>query len=264
MRLFNCRKIKDRATGLKSATRAVTGGRLVVIPTDTVYGIGCDAFNPTAVKALLAAKGRGRDMAPPVLIGSKRALDGIASDIPDSAKELIEAFWPGPLTIVVPYTPSLTWDLGDTDGTVAVRMPLHPLALELLKETGPMAVSSANKTGQPPADTAADAKAQLGSDVSVYLEAGPITEPIYDFASSVVVDNQPSTIIDCVAHPPQILRLGALSLEQIRKIVPDTLDRDGYGPGQGPEDDEPEADDTEAAEAEADETAEPKADEASA
>lgn len=245
--IFDCRDEAQLLSGMRQARQAIGRGDLVVIPTDTVYGIGCDAFNHAAVKALLAAKGRGRDMAPPVLIGSKRALDGIASDIPDSAKELIEAFWPGPLTIVVPYTPSLTWDLGDTDGTVAVRMPLHPLALELLRETGPMAVSSANKTGQPPAETAADAKAQLGSDVSVYLEAGPSE------------DNEPSTIIDCVAHPPQVLRLGALSLEQIRKIVPETLDRDGYGPGQGPEDDEPEADETEPVEA-AEEPAEAKAD----
>ncbi|WP_051392803.1 L-threonylcarbamoyladenylate synthase [Glycomyces arizonensis] len=223
MRLFNCRKIKDRATGLKSAARAVSGGKLVVIPTDTVYGIGCDAFSHAAVRALLEAKGRGRDMAPPVLIGSKRALDGIASDVSKSAKELIEAFWPGPLTVVVPYTPTLTWDLGDTDGTVAVRMPLHPLALELLKETGPMAVSSANKTGHPPAETAADAKGQLGADVSVYLEAGPSE------------DNLPSTIVDCVADPPQVLREGALTVEQIRKVVPEVLDADGYGPGERPE-----------------------------
>ncbi|THV42887.1 L-threonylcarbamoyladenylate synthase [Glycomyces buryatensis] len=229
MRLFNCKKIKDRATGLKSAARAVGGGKLVVIPTDTVYGIGCDAFSHTAVRALLAAKGRGRDMAPPVLIGSKRALDGIASDMSKSAKDLIDAFWPGPLTVVVPYTPTLTWDLGDTDGTVAVRMPLHPLALELLKETGPMAVSSANKSGQPPAETAADAKAQLGSDVSVYLEAG---------ASE---DNLPSTIVDCVSEPPQVLREGVLTVEQLRKVVPGVLDADGYGPGERPEDSEPEA-----------------------
>ncbi|GAB3222114.1 L-threonylcarbamoyladenylate synthase [Glycomyces halotolerans] len=224
MRLFNCRKIKDRATGLKSAARAVSGGKLVVIPTDTVYGIGCDAFSHNGVRALLEAKGRGRDMAPPVLIGSKRALDGIASDISDSAKELIDAFWPGPLTVVVPYTPTLTWDLGDTGGTVAVRMPLHPLALELLKQTGPMAVSSANKTGRPPAATAADAKTQLGSAVTVYLEAGPSEESV------------PSTIVDCVSEPPQLLRGGALSLEQIRKVVPEVLDADGYGPGERPED----------------------------
>jgi tRNA threonylcarbamoyl adenosine modification protein (Sua5/YciO/YrdC/YwlC family) len=223
VRLFNCRKIKDRETGLKSAVRAVSGGKLVVLPTDTVYGIGCDAFAPNAVAALLNAKGRGRDMAPPVLIGSRRALDGIASDLPESAKALIDAFWPGPLTVVVRYNPTLVWDLGDTDGTVAVRMPLHPLALELLKETGPMAVSSANKTGLPPAATAAAAKEQLGADVSVYLEAG---------ASD---DNVPSTIVDCVEHPPRVLRAGALSLDQIRKIVPETLDPDGYGPGEGPE-----------------------------
>lgn len=222
MRLFNCRKIKDRATGIKSAVRAVNGGKLVVIPTDTVYGIGCDAFSANGVRALLAAKGRGRDMAPPVLIGSKRALDGVASNIGDAAKALIEAFWPGPLTVVVPYTPTLTWDLGDTDGTVAVRMPLHPLALELLKETGPMAVSSANKHGQAPADTAADAKSQLGSDVTVYLETG---------ASE---DTLPSTIVDCTAEPPQVLREGALSLERLRQIVPEVLDPDGNGPREHP------------------------------
>lgn len=233
MRLFNCRKTKDRATGLKSAARAVKGGRLVVIPTDTVYGIGCDAFSHAAVRSLLAAKGRGRDMAPPVLIGSKRALDGVASKISKSAKTLTEAFWPGPLTVIVPYTPTLTWDLGDTDGTVAIRMPLHPLALELLKETGPMAVSSANESGRPPAETAAEAKDQLGADVAVYLEAG---------ASE---DNRPSTIVDCVADPPQVLREGVLTVEQIRKIVPEVLDTDGYGPGERPEDREGEASVTE-------------------
>ncbi|WP_100446661.1 L-threonylcarbamoyladenylate synthase [Glycomyces xiaoerkulensis] len=228
MRLFNCTKTKDRTTGLRSAARAVNGGKLVVLPTDTVYGIGCDAFSHAGVRALLAAKGRGRDMAPPVLIGSKRALDGIASDLSAASKELIEAFWPGALTVVVRYNPTLTWDLGDTGGTVAVRMPLHPLALELLKDTGPMAVSSANKSGRPPAATAAEAKEQLGADVTVYLEAGPSEE------------NVPSTIVDCVAEPPQVLREGALTVEQIRKIVPEVRDSDGYGPGERPEDTEPE------------------------
>ncbi|MFC4335698.1 L-threonylcarbamoyladenylate synthase [Salininema proteolyticum] len=216
MRLFNCRKYTERETGVKTAVRSVRNGRLVVLPTDTVYGIGGDAFNPATVRALLDAKGRGRDMAPPVLIGSRRALDGIASDLPESATALAEAFWPGALTLVVAYNPSLTWDLGDTDGTVAVRMPLHPLALELLKETGPMAVSSANKTGQPPAATAAEAKKQLGSSVTTYLEAGPSA------------DNVPSTIVDCLADPPRVLRAGAISLEELRKVVPET-----EGPEEG-------------------------------
>ncbi|WP_025273861.1 L-threonylcarbamoyladenylate synthase [Haloglycomyces albus] len=214
MRLFNCRKFTERETGLKTATRTVKNGRLVVLPTDTVYGIGCDAFNSGAIRSLLEAKGRGRDMAPPVLIGSRRALDGIASDLPESATALAEAFWPGALTLVVAYNTSLTWDLGDTDGTVAVRMPLHPLALELLKSTGPMAVSSANKHGQPPAATAEEAKQQLGSDVTTYLEAGPST------------DNVPSTIVDCLADPPRVLREGAIPLETLQTVVPKTIGPD--------------------------------------
>lgn len=221
MRLFDCRKIKDRESGLTAATRAVRTGKLVVLPTDTVYGIGVDAFSTSGVAALLAAKGRGRDMATPVLIGSRRALDGIAPNIPNSARDLTEAFWPGPLTVIVPFAPTLKWDLGDTDGTVAVRMPLHPLALELLRETGPMAVSSANRSGVPPAPNAANAKEQLGKSVSVYLEAGESELDV------------PSTIVDCVEEPPQVLREGALTLEQIRKIAPEAL---------GPDDDvEPES-----------------------
>ncbi|WP_213172170.1 L-threonylcarbamoyladenylate synthase [Natronoglycomyces albus] len=211
MRLFDCRKAKERESGIKAAARAIRTGKLVVIPTDTVYGIAVDAFSVPGVASLLKAKGRGRDMATPVLIGSRRALDGIAPNIPQSARELTEAFWPGPLTVIVPFVSTLSWDLGDTDGTVAVRMPLHPLALELLRETGPLAVSSANLTGVAPAPNAANAKEQLGNSVSVYLEAGESE------------DDVPSTIVDCVEDPPQVLREGALTTEQIRAIVPSTL-----------------------------------------
>src|SRR3712207_3504151 len=182
--LYDCRTTADRDRGIAAAVEAVKSGELVVPPTDTVYGIGADAFTPHAVTALLNAKGRGRQMPPPVLVGSRHTLDGLVFSLPRNARELADAFWPGALTIVVEHAASLQWDLGDTGGTVAVRMPLHPVALEVLRETGPMAVSSANKTGQPPATTALQARDQLGYAVRVYLEAGPCPDPV------------PSTIVD--------------------------------------------------------------------
>jgi L-threonylcarbamoyladenylate synthase len=209
--VYDCADPRQRAEGLAAAAGAVRRGELVVLPTDTVYGLGADAFTPSAVDALLAAKGRGRDMPVPVLVGSWRALDGLVLAAPPVARELVEAFWPGGLTLVVEHAPSLAWDLGDARGTVAVRMPLHPVALELLADVGPMATSSANRTGQPPATTADQARDQLGYQVAVYLDAGPSGEPV------------PSTIVDVTGDPPRVVRLGAVSLEQLREVVPDVL-----------------------------------------
>jgi tRNA threonylcarbamoyl adenosine modification protein (Sua5/YciO/YrdC/YwlC family) len=206
--LYDCRTVGDRDRGVEAAIDAVKRGDLVVLPTDTVYGLGADAFKPWAVTALLDAKGRGRQMPPPVLIGSRATLDGLVFNLPDTARDLAEAFWPGALTIVVEHAPSLQWDLGDLDGTVAVRMPLHPVALEVLRETGPMAVSSANKTGQPAAVTAEEARAQLGFSVSVYLEAGECP------------DRTPSTIVDVTGAVPRLLRAGAIPIEKLRDVVP--------------------------------------------
>jgi L-threonylcarbamoyladenylate synthase len=206
--LYDCRSVADRDRGVEAAIDAVKRGDLVVLPTDTVYGLGADAFKPWAVTALLDAKGRGRQMPPPVLIGSRATLDGLVFNLPDTARDLAEAFWPGALTIVVEHAPSLQWDLGDLDGTVAVRMPLHPVALEVLRETGPMAVSSANKTGQPAAVTAEEARAQLGFAVSVYLEAGECP------------DRTPSTIVDVTGPVPRLLRAGAIPLSKLRDVVP--------------------------------------------
>jgi tRNA threonylcarbamoyl adenosine modification protein (Sua5/YciO/YrdC/YwlC family) len=199
----------QRSRGLTRAAELVAEGELVVLPTDTVYGLGCDAFSPSAVAALLAAKGRGRAMPPPVLVSHVRTLDGIATSISDQVRALAQAFWPGALTIVCRAQPTLNWDLGDTGGTVAVRMPLHPVALELLDRTGPMAVSSANLTGQPAAQTCSEAEEQLGERVALYLDAGP---------SQLGV---PSTIIDGTLDIPRVLRLGALSIEELRTVVPE-------------------------------------------
>lgn len=206
--LYDCRSTAERDRGIESAVEAVRRGDLVVLPTDTLYGIGADAFKPWAVTALLNAKGRGRQMPPPVLVGAKSTLDGLVVSVPSVARELVDAFWPGPLTIIVEHAPSLQWDLGDLDGTVAVRMPLHPVALEVLREVGPMAVSSANKSGEPAATTAEAAREQLGYSVSVYLEAGPTP------------DSLPSSIVDLTGDAPRLVRAGALALEKLRQVVP--------------------------------------------
>jgi L-threonylcarbamoyladenylate synthase len=201
----------QRSRGITRATELVAEGELVVLPTDTVYGLGCDAFSPAAVAALLAAKGRGRAMPPPVLVPHVRTLVGLATDLTPAVRALAEAFWPGALTIVCRAQPTLKWDLGDTNGTVAVRMPLHPVSLELLEQTGPLAVSSANLTGHPAAQTATQAQDQLGESVAIYLDAGP---------ASIGV---PSTIVDGTRGTLRVLRQGAISFEEIRSVVPDVI-----------------------------------------
>src|SRR5215469_4736605 len=167
---FDCADEAQRAAGLAAAVTAILAGELVVLPTDTVYGVGADAFNPAAVRRLLAAKGRGPEMPPPVLVGSVRAANALVEDMGQDGQKLISEFWPGALTIVCRATRSLSWDLGETKGTVAVRMPEDAVALDLLRETGPMAVSSANLTGAAAATTAEQAREQLGESVSIYRD----------------------------------------------------------------------------------------------
>jgi tRNA threonylcarbamoyl adenosine modification protein (Sua5/YciO/YrdC/YwlC family) len=223
--LYDCRSLTERERGIEAAIEAVRSGELVVMPTDTVYGIGADAFTSYAVNSLLTAKGRGRDAPPPVLVGSRHTLDGLVYALPPAARDLVEAFWPGALTIVVEHAPSLQWDLGETGGTVAVRMPLHPVALEVLRETGPMAVSSANKTGKPPANTAEEAREQLGYAVRVYLEAGECP---------AALGGQPvaSTIVDVTGDAPRVLRDGAIPFEKLRDVLPNLSAPDVAG-GEG-------------------------------
>ena len=206
---YDCNDATVRGAALTSAHHCVSSGQLVVLPTDTVYGIGADAFDATAVADLLAAKGRGRDMPVPVLVGSWTTIEGLSSSMAQRTWDLIEAFWPGGLTLVVDQAPSLTWDLGDARGTVAVRMPLHPVAIELLERTGPMAVSSANRSGFPPALTAADAQDQLGDEVAIYLDGGPAKTGIA------------STIVDVTGEIPRVLRAGAIDVDRLRSVVPD-------------------------------------------
>lgn len=192
-----------RDEALEAAATAVKDGKLIVLPTDTVYGIGADAFNKDAVQALLDAKGRGREFPPPVLIGDPNVMHALGLDIPPIIEDLVEEYWPGALTVIVKAQPSLHWDLGNTKGTVALRMPDHEAAIALLKKTGPLAVSSANKHGGDAAKSVMDAAVQLGDAVEVYVDGGK---------SRI---GESSTIIDATVNPPEILRRGALSEEEI-------------------------------------------------
>lgn len=211
--MYDCSRPDGRESGLAAAATAVRAGGLVVLPTDTVYGIGADAFDANAVSALLSAKGRGPDMPVPVLVGSWSTVDGLVMSVPRQARLLIEAFWPGGLSIVLPQAPSLSWDLGNTRGTVNLRMPLHPVALDLLREVGPMAVSSANRSGLPPATTAAEARDQLGDSVGVYLDGDASGEPV------------PSTIVDLTGQRPVVLREGAIGVDELTEATGAEIDR---------------------------------------
>ena len=211
LRWYDCRTT-ERGAGLAAAATAVRRGELVVLPTDTVYGLGADPAHPAAVGRLLRAKGRGRTMPSPVLISSPAAVTGVVSQLPPQAWDLIEKFWPGGLTLIARQEPSLHWDLGETAGTVAVRMPAHPVALELLLETGPLAVSSANLTGAASPQTCHAAEQMLGAKAAVYLDAGPTPTAVA------------STIIDLTATVPVLIRAGAVSVEQLRTVIPDLHD----------------------------------------
>jgi L-threonylcarbamoyladenylate synthase len=208
-RVFDCSKEDEREEGITAAVTAILHNELVVLPTDTVYGVGADAFSASAVDGLLAAKGRDRTMPVPVLVASQHMVDALVESIPDVATSLIEAFWPGALTLVFRHTAHLAWDLGETRGTVAVRMPDHEIALELISRTGPLATSSANRSGHPPATNMLDARLQLGASVAVYLDGGPSGEAVA------------STIIDVTGEQPHLLRAGAIDIERLREVAPD-------------------------------------------
>lgn len=225
-RIYDCSLDTDLLTGMRLAKVSLGRSELVVLPTDTVYGIGCDAFSAKGVAALLAAKGRGRQSPPPVLVGSIAAMNALAEYVPAVAQKLADTFWPGALTLILRAQPSLSWDLGETKGTVALRMPDHKIALALLQEVGPMAVSSANLTGEPAATTCQQAEAYLGKSVQVYLDGG--TSP----------KGEPSTILDLtsinesyddegnitVSGKIRVVRAGALSTDKIRSIAGDLLE----------------------------------------
>ena len=215
---FDAQHPDQRSAAITKAAEAIRQRELIVLPTDTVYGVGADAFSPQAVAVLLAAKGRSRQSPPPVLIGSTHVLDALAVNIPATGRQLAQAFWPGALTLIFHAQPSLTWDLGETRGTVALRLPNDELAQQILRQTGPLAVSSANRHGQPAATSINEAQDALGEAVSVYIDDGPRAA------------QQASTIVDCTVTPHRVLRAGAITIDQLRNVVPEVLDLDDPAP----------------------------------
>ncbi|MDQ4212345.1 L-threonylcarbamoyladenylate synthase [Microbacterium capsulatum] len=218
--VFDCRDADQVLTGMRHARQAIGRGELIVLPTDTVYGVGADAFSPAAVQRLLDAKGRGRQQPPPVLVANVAALTALVETVPEPVQRLVDEFWPGGLTIVLPSQPSLVWDLGETHGTVAVRMPDQRVALELLEETGPLAVSSANLTGEAAAVEIGDAERMLGDSIAVYLDHGPsgagVASTIVDATSLVRPGGEDAKV--------RVLRDGAVSRSELARVLGDLLE----------------------------------------
>jgi tRNA threonylcarbamoyl adenosine modification protein (Sua5/YciO/YrdC/YwlC family) len=225
-RIYDCSLDTDLLTGMRLAKVAIGRKELVVMPTDTIYGLACDAFSHEGVKNLLGAKGRDRQSPPPVLIGNAAALDGLAQEIPALAHKLAETFWPGALTIILKAQPSLTWDLGETKGTVALRMPDHKIALALLQETGPLAVSSANLTGEPAAITCQQAEKYLGAKVKVYLDGG--SSPKAEASTIVDLTDLVDSLDDSgevkTTGKARLVRRGALSADKLRLVLGEHLE----------------------------------------
>lgn len=201
----------DPEAAIEAAVAAISQGRCIVLPTDTVYGIGANAFDPDAVQRLLNAKQRGRDMPPPVLIGDRLALPTLAEAVTAEIDAVAQAFWPGALTMILRAQPSLDLDLGERGDTIAVRIPDHDFTRDLLRATGPLAVSSANVSGQPAALTIAEAIEQLPYSVEVFLDGGTASGPI------------PSTIVD-LTGTPRVLREGRITSAQLREVLPDLVE----------------------------------------
>lgn len=197
----------EQTEAIDAAVTALQAGELVIVPTDTVYGIAADAFDKGAVAGLLAAKGRGRAMPPPVLISNVATLDALATRIPDWARTLVEELWPGALTIVLHQQPSLQWDLGEARQTVAVRIPDSDILRQIIDRVGPLATSSANRTTKPAATNADQAEEMLGKMVKAILDGGE--SPV----------GEASTIVSATGDEPKILREGAISIDRINEIL---------------------------------------------
>lgn len=209
----------ERAAGIEVATQALARGECIVLPTDTVYGIGCDPFSPAAVQGLLDTKGRSRAMPPPVLVPSLESAEALVADMPAELEPALQRFWPGGVTFVLTAAPEVSWDLGETQGTVALRMPAHDVALDILRATGPLAVSSANLTGELAAMTSDEAIAQFGDRVPVYFDAGRVGASYSDApgnAGSTIIDA--STVSD--GGPYRVIRRGVVPVSSLRDVLP--------------------------------------------
>ncbi len=197
----------DRLGAVARAAAALGAGQLVVLPTDTVYGVAADAFNSAATTRIFLAKARSRRFPLPVLIDSTTQLAGIVATVPPGGERLMAAYWPGPLTVVLATQDELAWDLGDSAGTVAVRMPRDDVTLDIIRAVGPLAVTSANRSGEPAASDVAAARTALGDNVEVYVDDGPRR------------NTTPSTIIDLTRSEPLLIREGDLPSDEVMAVA---------------------------------------------
>ncbi len=191
---------------LQTALELIKADGVIVMPTDTVYGVGCDAWSDAGIQRLYDLKHRSLGKSIPILIGSIRQLELVANAVPFAAQRLAEKFWPGALTLVLPKHAGLPGTIS-TDDTIGVRYPNHPFTAALLEASGPMAVTSANLSGMPNTTTAAQVREQLSESIDLLIDGGETPGPV------------PSTVVDCTRSAPRVLRVGLIGVEEIRKTL---------------------------------------------
>jgi L-threonylcarbamoyladenylate synthase len=194
------------AGAIKLAAEALAAGDIVGIPTDTVYGLAADPFHSGASDRLFRVKGRPRRLDLPVLVAGEEQALSLCTAVPSVARRLMERFWPGPLTLVLPRRPDLVADLGEDDATIGVRCPAHPVPLAICAAVGPVATTSANRHGSPPLTDAQAVVLELGEEVAVVLDGGTCS-------------GAPSSVVDCTGEDPKELRQGPLSWAEMALII---------------------------------------------
>ena len=197
---------QDRQEALDTAAETLQKGSVVVLPVGGVYAVVADAFRPAATQRIFAARRRSRATPLPVLLRSERQVGAMARDVPEWADRLMAAYWPGELTLVLPASQTLEWDLGSGKGTVQLRLPAEDLVTELIGMVGPLACTAANRLSQPRPTTMEQAKSQLGILVPVYLDGG-------------TVDGTVSTIVDGTGPEPVVHREGVIPTEHLRLVA---------------------------------------------
>jgi L-threonylcarbamoyladenylate synthase len=194
------------AEAIDLAVKALAGGDIIGLPTDTVYGLAADPFHTGASDRLFRLKGRPRNVELPVLVGSEDQALGLCTAVPATARLLMRRYWPGPLTLVLPRRPDLDADLGEEDATIGIRCPAHPVPLAICEQIGPIATTSANRHKDPALTTAREVSEALGPELVLVLDAG-------------VCNGEPSTVVDCTGELAKVLREGPLSSREIAAIL---------------------------------------------
>lgn len=197
---------EDEETATQRAVEVLRDGRLVVVPSDTVYTVVADAFQTFATQRMFGAKRRSRQIPLSVLIRNPRQVIGLAREVPETAERLMASYWPGPLSILLLVQPDMPWELGLTGDAIGLRMPAHDLLLAIAAEIGPLACSTANRPGEAPATTVEEARLQLGDNVDLYIDGG---------ASSPAV----TTIVDCTRQQVEVVREGIIPAADVERVA---------------------------------------------